>query len=926
MNKIATVALTVLSVLSSSAAGEGADSITTLQPNKWAKLPCKAEAGYIFSTPVFTPSRGQVLHWGAVMHVYGVPYAPRNDVRAFDVASGDWVSDYPSDPPASGLGAAGNAGSFNQTVPGRMLANGRPWPNFVMNGGVYDSKRDRLVYTMRGLMAAYDPKARTWTDLKAKTIMPHPVGGWNPVAKEFAGGPPVCGQGACYDPVNDEIVLFPHFDAKNISLREATGQISGHYGTFRYTCKDNTWTLVSDTFGSDGTKKARRDVIGIMAQASAAMDAAWVLNRKPDAAKAADAGKQAQAAADAAASLVLPGLAKSGDSALPGLLRTAAAALAANKAGVAIAPLRDALWSLNELLDSTLRVEPPARCAAPMVYDPKNKAIVMFGGQTNLARTDLANPDVLAESGLNDTWLYDVKTRQWREIAAANRPPRQRVPLLAYDSGSGLALLVAISPGKPGKVALWSLDVGKEEWSRRDEQDWGWPVMTTCGSGDATTATPHSAQPTVMLGFDEKARLLLLMQPEQGGQATYAMKLDLDKLPAAAAPAWTPPVPLKPFEAAQADDPAWVDGLKKLPANTWVPAKPAKGPAPRSWGILAYDPIRGQVVYFGGGHSTYQINNVDVYSVGANTWTASAGDHNAFVPPDEWEGTTLGHRGGPATGHQRNTYQVFDGRMYLLFGTDEMFPNNYVFHAEKDFARFYDMTRGGVWRDRRIAQVDRPDKVPPYPYVNILDPKGRLFNLIGEVPTRSAPNVTRYFISCLDLNEDKLMVKEVSKPIPEQCGLGEGRPFCYLPDRDQIFLMNAKPEDPSKSYSEDPKKVPLKQVTFLYDVNKNVFAELPAVNTPPVRAVQVAEYADSQKCVLAIIGNAQWVYSFEKGDWAPLPTKAEGGVRFEDPFAQVVWAAKYGVFVNTSLGATWVMRPDFGGLAFRAASTSTGNK
>jgi len=202
--------------------------------------------------------------------------------------------------------------------------------------------------------------------------------------------------------------------------------------------------------------------------------------------------------------------------------------------------------------------------------------------------------------------------------------------------------------------------------------------------------------------------------------------------------------------------------------------------------------------------------------------------------------------------------------------------------------------------------------VPPALYVQLVDPKGRLFNLIGEVPHYYAANVTRYFVSCLDLNENKLLVKEVPKPFPEQRGLGESRPYCYLPDRDQIFLMNGKPEDPAKNFSEDQKKFPLKQVTFLYDVKSNTFNELPAKKTPPARAVQVVEYAESQKCALAVIGNEQWVYSFEKGDWTQLPLVAEGGGKmgFQGPYGQMVWVAKYGVFVNLC-GSTWVMRPDF---------------
>jgi len=461
----------------------------------------------------------------------------------------------------------------------------------------------------------------------------------------------------------------------------------------------------------------------------------------------------------------------------------------------------------------------------------------------------------------------------------------------------------------PRKVALWTLDVAKGEWRKHDEQPWPGEIVTRSGGG---SEGPKAQMPAVMFGFDAKARMLLVIQPSGKGQTTYAMKLDLGKLSSEPAPAAAPMPPIAPYVPDLTDDPAWVEKLKTLPANTWIAAKPQREPSRRDWGILSVDPVRGCLVYFGGGHSSYQCNDVAVYSVGGNRWVTGVGEHNGHVPNNEWEGSTLGHRGGPPTGHQRNTYQSFDGRMYLFFGTNDKQPGNYIFHADPDYARFYDLDRGGVWRDLKIAAIERPEKAPPPAlHVSVTDPKGRLFALSGESPGYYAPNVVRYFVSCLDLNENRLVIRDVPRPFPEQRGLGEGRPFCYASDRDQIIVMNGKPEDASKAFSDDQKKFPLRQVTFAYDVKTGAFSELPARKTPPVRAVQTVEYCGSQKSMLAIIGNRQWVYSFEKGDWAELELKSDGGrMDFQAPYGQMVWVDKYGVFVNFA-GSTWVMRPDF---------------
>jgi len=859
-----------------------ADVANNLPVNQWVKRSNQPIPGYMYSSPIYVPSRGQVLHWGAAREKWSAHPSAANAVRAFDPAAGNWVDDYASDPkPAIGATYKGW---------GAMLPSGNPASSDIVNGVCYDSKRDRLIYTMPHLMAAYDPKTKTWQDLGAKTVMPYPVydhdwaKGVAVMKTEIPGGPPVHGVGTGYDPENDEIVLFPHFDAKNITLRDATGQITGHYGTFRYSFKDNTWRLVSDTFGSAEVKASRKGLIPIMAKASAAMDVAWLLGRKPDAAKGAEAAKELESAANEIEKLALPADAKTGLAPVVGLIKSAMAALTANKPGEAVKPLREALWAMNDALDGALRVEPPPRCATPLVYDPKSKCLVMFGGLSNIVRTDLppGEPDY---RGLDDTWLYDVKTQQWREISTKVRPPRGSQTLVDYDPESGLVLLVTLAGGGKdvNRASLWTLDVTKGEWSKRDEQDW--PGLL-------------GGRTWTVMAFDAKARLLLTVSADAAGgvQTTCAMKLDLGKLPAPPTPAGRPMPPIKPYEQDLIEDPAWVAQLKELPANTWVQAKPPREAERREWGIMAVDPVRGCLMFFGGGHSSRQVNDVAVYSVGGNRWTTGVGGHNDNVPLVWWEGSTLDFRGGPPTGHQRNTYQAFDGRMYISYGMGEQMPSNYVFHADRDYVRFYDVDRGGVWRDVKIANIEQPEGVPARSSVNLTDPRGRIMNLIFHNG--------KAFFKCYDLNEDKLVVREIPKPYPPGCG--ESRPYCYLPDKDQVLYVNWS-VTPNESHA-----------TWLYDLKANTFAEAKPKHELPRRTLRVVEYAQHHKHALAALVPANgksfsaefWAYSTEKNDWALLETKP--GIEVHAPYGQLVWVEKYGVFVNFDLHQnTWVMRPDF---------------
>jgi len=71
-----------------------AAGIDALPVNQWVKLDTRKEPGYAWSAIVYVPSRGQVLHWGAAPS-----RAPEHDdARAFEPATCEWVSDYPSAP------------------------------------------------------------------------------------------------------------------------------------------------------------------------------------------------------------------------------------------------------------------------------------------------------------------------------------------------------------------------------------------------------------------------------------------------------------------------------------------------------------------------------------------------------------------------------------------------------------------------------------------------------------------------------------------------------------------------------------------------------------------------------------------------------------------------------------------------------------
>ena len=824
--------LAVSVLLAAASAGE-------LPLNQWAKLETKKEAGYTYSQPIYVPSRSQVLHWGGVS---GGDYRPwmRNDVRAFDAARLEWVSDYPRAEKLPGLKTGSSEGKGVSYVgTGEMLPCGTPAPSLIVNGVCYDPRRDQVIYTMKGLMAAYDPKTKTWRDMGAKTILD---------GKEYAGGPPVYGVGTGYDPVNDEIVLFPHWGGFNADLRSATGEVSAHCGTFVYSFKDNTWRRVSQTLGTEDTRDMRAHWITGMGRTSADIDKAWSARRET---------------------------------------------------GLLVCQLLNMQAHLAEAA-----IEPEPCCGTPLAYDPRNKALVMFGGHSGLVRTDLGQAGHLGggPGALDDTWLYDVTTKQWRWLDCNRRPPATLWPKMAYDPASGLILLVTRthpwSPKEPRLVTLWGLDAAKAEWSKLHEQPWTW---------DYSDAYATGWRPDVFeIALDEKAGLLLLTQnvnqEKQPVEQVFAFRLDVSKLKREPAPEWQPPPPIKPIEIPP-DDPAWVEKLKSLPANTWVHAKPPRDAADRGWGMVACDPMRGWLVYFGGGHATYQVNNPDVYVVGANRWVTTAGDHNDWVPPVGWGGVAMGFRGGPNAHHQRNEYVAIDGRMFCSNGTGSR-----RWRAEEEklpgprYSWFFDIDRGGVWRQLEIAKVTLGDKVPgTYGRCCVVHPDGRVFGFGGALE----PYDGRFFegevcFSSYDIYKNTLEVKRIPPPFPGI--VYECRPFCTLPEKNQIFFYECVAQ---KGQVE-------RQRTWVYDIAANRFTDLEPKRQPPGQPGTVA-YLEGQDAVLAAIGrDQQWVYSFARNTWAPLPLASDSKFEFDPVYTQLDYVAKYGVLVSVGAASrgTAVMRPD----------------
>jgi hypothetical protein len=373
-------------------------------------------------------------------------------------------------------------------------------------------------------------------------------------------------------------------------------------------------------------------------------------------------------------------------------------------------------------------------------------------------------------------------------------------------------------------------------------------------------------------------------------------------MPDKPAPQCEPAAPIVPQQLPADDDPAWTSRLRSLPANTWVAAEPQPYDASRrDWGNVGIDPVRGHVYYFGGGHSTYQINDVAVYAVGANRWIHAAADHNDFVPPVGWGGIAMGYRGGRHAHHQRNEYQALDGRMYVDVGGRQRFDGK-ADDRRLGIAWFYDVDRGGVWRQKRV-KLDLGEGVErPFGRPHMADPSGKLVSLELVPPYKYADEIVEAYFCSYDVYANALTVKKIPPPWPGR--VGESRGFCLLPDRRQVFYYEYRRAAGDRAE---------RQKFWMYDIKSNRFTELKPKRRPSMGVCTVVEYLQGHDALVAIVRLAersyeQWVYSLQHNSWAELPLQGEKP-QFAGPYGQMAYVFKYGVLVNVPK-TTLLLRPD----------------
>ncbi|WP_263771535.1 Kelch repeat-containing protein [Propionivibrio soli] len=249
--------------------------------------------------------------------------------------------------------------------------------------------------------------------------------------------------------------------------------------------------------------------------------------------------------------------------------------------------------------EEDLAPSPLPRYYGNLVTDTRNGVLVLFGGH--------GGDRVLA-----DTWVFDSRRNQWRQSRAKGHPPATQMPAMSFDTEHGVALL---SSG-------WIYDAARDEWRRVQ-----------------LGAAKEFSQPWTAIAYDAGRHLHVAVQTgdnlfDANPLRVAHLRLDVARAQPAdySGPRW---VWLNDkYERAWAALPktqaeyrsrvaAHAGVLSRLPANTWTRINTGYSAQDRSYGSFSLDPVRGQLILWGGGHSAYMGNEVSQYDIKGNLWMES---------------------------------------------------------------------------------------------------------------------------------------------------------------------------------------------------------------------------------------------------------------------------------------------------------------
>ena len=426
--------------------------------------------------------------------------------------------------------------------------------------------------------------------------------------------------------------------------------------------------------------------------------------------------------------------------------------------------------------------EPPPRMSTRLVTDTRSKLMVMFGGDAQ-------------SRYLADTWVYDTRTRRWRESKAPGGPPARAGHFTVYDPGSGW-VIIGGGYNRQDLTDMWAYDAAADRWRKlKGEVPVGWHitadivpdesliVLTASAKREGDTMTCNEIYPVrTTYGFKVRQQDLLDQSVKPVPQKPMLKRDPADVM------AGTKPDPERRR--------AQLDRIRRMPVNQWVHFdNPGRAAPMRTWGSCSFDTDQSRIIYWGGGHCGYGGSDYDFYDVEENTWISSPSVPE--YPERAWDlginpaGITFS--GAPFMRHGRKTY-AYDPVSKLIVNTKRMLltggyePDAFKPFDERDTGR----SSYKKWVTTTYRPADEHWEIlaggPPGLDLTVTTPKG----VMAVDYHWDSVDSTENSVYLLDVARRRWSKLTTTGPRPRN--LYEMTALVYDSTRDQLILHGAGPQ------------------------------------------------------------------------------------------------------------------------------------
>lgn len=613
--------------------------VADLAPNTWTLALQETDGGSI-AAPVYAPEAGGVLFYG-----YRAGGTKKSAVEVYRASTNEWRPAGPGGKPLPNMNLSRGTGLTTWTAVDGAAIPQLPCPNrewWQADQQCYVPTVKKVLYFAGGSTFYFDPATGAFENLEIPLDQ----------------APPATMLGVmAFDPVNNEVV---HFGGGYVRSR------SGDWNprdTWLFSPQTRQWRRLEAGPKEKADRFARLQALADeqVALTGETRKLAFGYLGRIEGLSAADQAKRQSDLADRAKTL--------GAADAAAALAQAADALKEGDGWKALHAQKRGQEALEAAAEATA-VAPPPRYYAACAADEKDGKLVLFGGHGG-------------DRWLADTWVYDFKTRTWEQRHPAVHPGGGDANLaMAYDSKRGLVVLVR-------GAEVWTYDVTKDEWSRwnvasvKGFQHWmslaydpsaDVLVCVTCPHG---TYGDFGARNTLWLRLDPAAATKADVQP---GGAEWGWLIDK------VGESWKhAPKSQAEYDARVATQGEFLKGLKP---NEWAQTQVPYRAQERGYGSFCLDPLRGQIIYWGGGHSAYMGNEWSQLDLKSSLWFES---WNPDIPP--WPfGAPDGAGWHPPFRHVQGTHHgyyhyTFEPRLKRIMyaGTRTYDPDRMRWNADERF-------------------------------------------------------------------------------------------------------------------------------------------------------------------------------------------------------------------------------------------------